>query len=511
MPSHRGFPASGTLPNKSSKDFMQIDLSPDDYILPVPVPMALCPRSAGKAPTLARHLTSFPMPRSASAESGSLVHPKKLFDELEQRFSKTTTVTSYETPSPMPLNTQRQNEFMGTKAGINKLAISEQPTDRSPSYPSQTCYWKGDSSGSKGSKRSNFSDSESRASITRGHTVSRPKTPVAGTQNGRNRKAISMAGQDQSSSKQATLSSIDLPTNSTLSSYIRSDTPPTSPMEQSKGSRSGLVAAQSCKLPSMMAPTPDRACDASSMAAARLDRLDTIPESKKDESRLGKLFKPGKTLTRPKPARLNLSFNAKSSIGKDRAHRHSVSSLGSLLMPLGKAKRPSIQASSVYSRDTRGHSIIRSPISPAFSEKPSTRPDPNDVGAGNMVRKASSLDLLRSKIDNWNLDTLGYLEFPTSPSLKRALSDLGPRSPAIPPPRPSSLVAAGEGSNQVCRRPIPRIYVGRPSDDIFRDPSPNPESGRVLKRVLDMEVAASMANSTRSLSGGSAPGGADWI
>jgi hypothetical protein len=58
---------------------------------------------------------------------------------------------------------------------------------------------------------------------------------------------------------------------------------------------------------------------------------------------------------------------------------------------------------------------------------------------------------------------------------------------------------------------VPKIIVGRPSDDIFRDPSPKPESGRVLRRVLDMEVAASMATLKRYPSRGSAPGGADWI
>ena len=511
LPSRRGLQAN----DNPSHGSLLPNLTTDDYILPVPEPMALCPRSAGKAPTLARQLKRFPMPRFDSAETGKLAHPRKLFNDLEQRYSKTTTITSFETPSPMPLNTEHQNELARKHPKCTKPLSFPEPSS-GPSSSQAGPPNDASMDDQSGTTNSSTSESDKKSKVTRAGTTTRPKTPVAEIRDLYDRQTKDTVTRAASSPKSATVSSIDVPTASTFSSYIRSGTPPTSPIEGSKRNECSTRLARDGPRPAFISPTSHKVYDrntVSSVALPMVDRLtpmDTIPEGNKGDSRIGRRLKTNRTLVRPRPARLNLHFNAKSPFVKKTAQRHSMSSLSSLLMPLGRSKRPSVQASSVYSRDTRGVSIVRSPTSPAFSEHPVADAERE---AGTMARKASSLDLLRSKIDNWDLHT-AYLDFPTSPSstLKRALSDLGPRSPTFPAPRPASVGTAGERTDQQeLQRPIPRICVGRPSDDIFRDPSPNIESGRVLKRVLDMEVAASIANLTRSLSKGSAPGGADWI
>jgi hypothetical protein len=502
LPSRRGMPVDPTL-HSTTIDIGRHQHDPDDdCILPVPEPLVLRPKSAGRAPTLAQQLDRFPLPRSESADTGKLAHPKKLFGDLEQRYSKSTTITSLGTPSPMPLNTQRQNEL--AKSCPTEHHDLAGPLNSLPILPSswrslQRIQTKSVNNGKEGH-------------LKRAGTATRPKTPVAATKDMCDDKVGIAGTKGAESSKSTMISSIDNATDLTSSSYFRSVTPPTSPPEhlKMKAPATTLLGEHH----SNITPTPSRTHGEDSpgymafRAFGSSAAMDAIPEGKKPGSRIGQLFRPNRSLLRPRPARLELTCNSKSSSVKDKGQRHSMSSLGSLLMPLASLKRPSVQASSVYSRDTRGISIVRSPTTPTFSDKASADVEEKASVLGPIARKASSLDLLRHKIDNWDLRTT-FLGFPTSPSsaLKRVLSDLGPSSPTFPGERSVSM----ETARNAVHRTVPRIYVGRPSDDIFRDPSPKVESGTVLKRVLDMEVAASMANLTRTRSKGSAPGGADWL
>ena len=488
LPSRRGLNTVASAGSGCRHEGQDMRADIDDFILPIPQALALCPKSAGRAPTLARQLNQFPIPRSGSDGTGKLAHPRKLFEDLEERYSKSTSITSLGTPSPMPLNTERQTELVK-----HDLLNGEHggPLNSNPVLaPGLT-------------KSSDDMDTKG-AELARSGTITKPKTPVAEIRTFYDREAFTKAGE---SSKSGTISSIDFP-DSTFSSLIQSGTPPTSPLlpykhEEFRDHRADLVT-----------PTPNLQEDGntpSSMAlpaSDRLARMDTIHEGKKEESRVGRIFNRGLVRPRPRPARLNLSFNAKPSSVKKGSQRHSMSSLSSLLMPRSRANRPSVQASSIYSRDTRGVSFARSPTTPAFSDRPSLDGDVGFTG-GPPGRKASSLDLLRTKIDDWDL----HMDFSTSPSseLKRALSDFGPGSPTFPTDYSDSRNNGKEVHTGDIEQSIPKICVGRPSDDIFRDPLPDVETGRVLKRVIDMEVAQSMASLTRSPSKGSAPGGADWI
>jgi hypothetical protein len=477
-----------------------------DEILPVPEPTALRPRSAGRAPTLARHLSRFPMPRSGSDGSGNLVHPRKLFGDLEQRYSKSTTGTSLGTPSPLPLSTHNQKllanqahflpqnqepgETFTSEAGVSfgKVTRGEEPRQLRTESLLQT----------------------KRPGVRGAGGTTRPKTPVVEIRSLYDGQPGSNVTKRQGSSRSVTLSSIDLPTTSPLSDDAKQSTPPTSPVLPSEIPVS-MKSLANTRGAARSTPTPDRAWSrattSSSMALPavdRLERMDTIIEGQRDESQAGQQSKASRQL-RPRPARLNLTFPTRTSSLFRGGQRHSMSSLSGLLLPLNRLKRPSLQ-SSVYSRDTHGLSIVPSPSSPEFGDRTDSAPH-DDCAVKPVQTKACSLDLLRHKIDNWDLHT-AYLDFSTSPSstLKRALSDFGPYSPTFPAPRSNSADAGAETA-----RTVPKICIGRASDDIFRDPSPNVESGHVLKRVLDMEVAESVANLTRRPSRSTAPGGADWI
>ena len=159
---------------------------------------------------------------------------------------------------------------------------------------------------------------------------------------------------------------------------------------------------------------------------------------------------------------------------------------------------------------------MQSPVSPAFSEQVIKMGGRGPAPRSRTMRKASSLELLQCKIDDWNLD-IGDIIFPLTPSseLRRAQSDTHVRSPTFPDLDTRSLGEEDASRSKKTRAlaPVPKICVGRPSDDIFRDPAPDFDRGRVLRRILDMEIESTNHTPVepRAPSQGSAPGVADWI
>jgi hypothetical protein len=165
----------------------------------------------------------------------------------------------------------------------------------------------------------------------------------------------------------------------------------------------------------------------------------------------------------------------------------------------------------VYSRDTTGISILRSPtFAVGINEESGRSPQLDEPGP----RRASSMDLVRSKIDDWNLHTAD-LHLPIEPAPHRPRSDGGPRSPPLRvqtnhPAQLDSRAREEASTTFGLTMPIPKIYIGRASDDVFGDGGSTQNSGRVLKRVLDMEMASTESNVSR-YRGRTAPGGAEWI
>jgi hypothetical protein len=175
-----------------------------------------------------------------------------------------------------------------------------------------------------------------------------------------------------------------------------------------------------------------------------------------------------------------------------------------------RIKRSSWKSSSVYSRDTKGMSIPPSPKLAPGTDQESEKGLPLDEPS---VGRADSMDLVRSKIDDWNLST-GDLELPIPP-LFDTQSDVGPKNLRFvvetENPLPVSTGAKGDVPTSFgLAMPVPKIYVGRSSDDVFGDGGSAQNSGRVLRKARYMEMIRSESNRSRCY-GRTAPGGAEWI
>ena len=408
-----------------------------------------------------------------------MAHPNKLFHDMEQRYSKTSN-TSTATPSPFPERV--------LNAALPFRSCSSLQSMHGPEFMEE------DNAGM--------------------NTLTGTKTPDHENVHIHHLREGTPLPKTQASSKIGTVSSTDPFSGSTLSTQMLSITPPTSPQTgpETDGSIKSGAASQERTTPvGLGRRTP------SSVALPSAPRLMPSMPTEPDhtDGRRMNMFK-RKPLAKARPARLNLDPVVASPTLRKRIQRHSVSSFGSMLAPLVKHKRPSVQVSSVYSRDTRGLSYMQSPVSPAFSEQTMNMGGKGQAPRSRTMRKASSLELLQCKIDDWNLD-IEDITFPMTPSsaLKRALSDTCVRSPTFPNLDTRSL---GEEDTNKSKNTgplvsLPKICVGRPSDDIFRDPAPDFERGRVLRRILDMEIESTnhAPVEPRAPSQGSAPGGADWI
>lgn len=173
--------------------------------------------------------------------------------------------------------------------------------------------------------------------------------------------------------------------------------------------------------------------------------------------------------------------------------------------------RGSWRGSSVYSRDTKGMSILQDPTcAHVISDERGTSLPLDELS----LRRANSTDLVRSKIDDWNLHT-GDLYLSIPPVAERSRPDVGLRCPPlqIDFENPAPLGSRPQENDHTIfglTMPIPKILVGRHSDDVFGDRGSAQSRGRGLRRVLDMEMASTESSISRYC-GKTAPGDAEWI
>lgn len=475
-----------------------------DGSLAIPEPLLLRARLAGKAPPLRARLAKFPLPRSGSSSAGDLTHPKKLFQEVETRYSKNLPAAVIP-PSRVSSNTNLEAivQSLPKPSPVARGYGTESNPEISPVFPNTQA---------TENERAVTTSAEDRAA--------RPMTPVEACAT-RVQAEGELSTGARLSSKNGTVSSVEPFSESTISTQLLSTTPPTSPLyvpEVNRAVKSASVTDTGQISSNNTLPTgfachnrrrhsslihPSTAQDLTAIAEIHTNKPE-VPQHHVSKT---------KTFSKARPARLNLEPLSESPSLSKKLHRLSVSSVGSMLAPLVKPKHPSMQASSIYSRDTRGVSYMQSPVSPWFSDQDGSAGGKHETQQDLSARKASSLELLKCKIDDWNLDIDG-LDFPLTPNsnLRRALSDAHVRSPTFPNlDTPGLFSTKREEGEQKSLASIPAICVARPSDDIFRDPIPDVERGRVLRRVLDMEVAESTSHSGRTRGRGTAPGGADWI
>jgi hypothetical protein len=197
--------------------------------------------------------------------------------------------------------------------------------------------------------------------------------------------------------------------------------------------------------------------------------------------------------------------------------RSSIASLSTLRIPKSFRRNISRGGSSVYSRDTKGMSVLPSPgLVSEFSASLHSLPE---LGP----RRATSFDENIFKDLDWSLQNLNVRHDVSPASVverKNCGANRFPHTPTFPdrPPAPETpKIRTASSDTFGARMPVPKISIARSSDDVF-GASPRieamkdvvVENGRVFKRVRAMESKLSNEDLAR-YGGRTAPGGAEWF
>ncbi|EXJ55017.1 uncharacterized protein A1O5_12756 [Cladophialophora psammophila CBS 110553] len=493
-----------------------------DYILPVPEPVVLKPRPAGRPPPLTRQLERFPIPLG-SGRKGGLVHPVKLFQELEQRSSMSTTDT-FGTPCP---TTQSTTHLTDTEMSVMKLpAECKTPPGRPQRELLKLVECKTHNSLQRrrlpitrilpinrdeaGTPQT--TKTEKQEGLERMGTLTRPKTPVAEIRDWFDR-AASAANKDKVSSKPYT------PSTNPFTTPRATSTPATSPTQSTKKSRSLATSSRpQGAAPCINVPSHAHRRTPSSVILPSPEKLNTLrharPSKRPCQAAKGspaKIFK-----RRSISGRAKLASWSQLRPNKRISRRYSSSSLSTIFKPiLTPRSKHSLCTSSIYSRDMRGLSPTGGPDRQGGDAESNDRVElPSGKGADLARNISASIDHVKSKIDNWDLHT-GHLDASVMPQcvIKRSISDSGLRRSTLRncEDRPASRQETGEFSHQGPGKSIPLIQIGRPSDDVFgieADGFQAHEAGKLMKRIGNFEAAPIILG---GLGHGTAPGGGDWI
>ncbi|KIY00041.1 uncharacterized protein Z520_04679 [Fonsecaea multimorphosa CBS 102226] len=495
-----------------------------DYILPVPEPVVLKPRPAGRPPPLTKQLERFPFPVSSVGHKGGLVHPAKIFQELELRKSDSTTDT-FGTPSPAPQHSSQptavEMSVMGPPAKCRTLTadlrrelhksveckkhhVQQVGSSSVASVPSKNC------DVARTPKTRHVRKQER---LERMGTLTRPKTPVAEIRDWFDR-AASTANKEKDSSKAYT------PSTNPFTTPGMTSTPPTSPTQSAKKLQAPATPSRpQGTAPFMNVPSHSHRRTPSSVILPSPGKLNTLqlagPRPKMHAAAKGspaKMFK-----RRSNSARAKLVSWSQLRPSKRISRRYSSSSLSTIFKPiLATRSKHSQGTSSIYSRDVRELSFTGGADRQGGDAESNERVVsglPSGKGTHLLHKPSASIDHLKSKIDNWDLHT-GDLDVTMMPrsAVKRSVSDSGlRRSIARNEGRPASRQGAGRLAYEGPGRSIPLIQVGRSSDDVFgieADGFQPHEATKLMKRVGHFERAPIILG---GLGPGTAPGGGEWL
>lgn len=386
-----------------------------DYILPVPEPLVLKPRPAGRPPPLARQLERFPMPIGTLKWTDGLLHPAKLFQEMEPRDSQST-LDTVGTPCPAPLLVKR---FKPQRDGRTQEKI----TPPEPSRASSDVLGLGNGFKDTIRQRNQWPGNSSiviakdeACQLQRVGKVTKPRTPVAKSRERFNQPSTVPTKDRTYVGERATPSANPFDTPGDWSTPPTSPPLPDSPMVFS---RMRLLGQHACS-----------PADAKQMGLGRRSSL-VIFLSKEDRTPAEGIpsnlnNNAGRPSNRVIPPHLNLTLFPSRCGGERHAKEQSVSSLSTILRPiLVPRSYRSHPASSMYSRDTKGMSLLRTPSNDRFSQYCAVQPS-SYIDARNVM----PMENVKSKIDGWDLHT-AHLDMSAvnSTKLKRPLSDCGPRGP----------------------------------------------------------------------------------
>jgi hypothetical protein len=481
----------GTLSQLALTDGLhEPSLNGDEEFSPQRFMVTPVARHAGRAPPLTKQLALFPTPVSNSTKRfDTLAHPNLLFDKLDKLDSRKVRPSldgSYFSGSAVVPKGKRYGDRRSNTMIQNMDDVKSKITELSEAEVIR--------SSSRGLSRT-----KDIIELPKPVHKHKPKTPMANIRNRYDRYAGG---------------TILIPPRK--ASLQRRLTPSTEPLTGSASAKSNFAALNTP--PTLHTPPTNDSALIPTPLRVRHAATGFAPASPTPTHASAKHISPSESSMAPSPGKL-ASFCLQKSLKSRREYRKSIgfyhpkSALGiAVTKPKSvRIKRCSWKGSSVYSRDTKAMSILRSPklvsSNDGESRKALTMDEPS-------LRRTNSMDLVRSKIDEWNLQT-GDLDLPIPSSSDRPQSDVGPRSPPSGRERHDQAPVSSTPQEDVhttfgLTMPISKIYVGRLSDDVFGDEASAQESGRVLRRVLDMEMTGTKSNISRYY-GRTAPGGAEWI
>lgn len=478
-----------------------------DYILPVPEPLVLKPRPAGRPLPLTRQLERFPIPIGTLRRKNNLSHPIKLFEGMESRDSHST-VDTVGTPCPTQHQVRRMNLSREHRVGTSHRnhddnmnyvergraaneAILDDLSERTVRLRSRIQEKKATVAGSKEKKI-----------MQRAGTVTRPRTPVAEMRERFNQNSKVPTNGTTSMKDECT------PSVNPFDTPVASSTPPTSPRYSDK------IRDQSrMQFPGRQVYPVNQATNSQQQDSAHIPG--SAPGSQ--TAVLNPLLKlsniSGSATNRLKPARLNLTLFSNFRSRERHAKGHSLSSFSTLFRPMMVPRSyQSHRASSIYSRDTKGMSLLRSPTHDEFLQYQAVQPS-----SFIDERNAMLMNNVRSKIDEWDLHTADLdVSVLSSTRLKRTLSDCGPRGS-----NPRDYLGPGSvrplwvvrPTYENADHPGPRTQIEHNSPDIF-----NKKLNRFGSGCRDHATHSTIAGNEKPVTDGgpgegtgNAPGGVAWI
>ncbi|ETI28273.1 hypothetical protein G647_00722 [Cladophialophora carrionii CBS 160.54] len=492
-----------------------------DYILPVPEPLILKPRPAGRPPPLTRQLERFPIPQPLdSGRSGEVVHPMKLFQELGQRVSDTT-ADSLGTPCPTSQKPKQPNAIeaglMGIQvrivestqamSGESCISVDEAPAAEQQ-HTVQELGLQPTNNGEVGLPKNN----QKQGGLERMGTRTRPKTPVAEIRNRFDNAASDINNESSLSSNR-----LYTPASNPFTTPELSSTPPTSPeYSTEKKPLSSTPSKPNLAPPFMAVPSHAHRRTPSSVILPSSEMLTAFPFAtpSRRAHRATKKSPQSKVLKkRSNAGRLKLVSWSKLRPSAQLSRRYSSSSLSTIFKPiLGPTSQCSQGASSVYSRDARALSFMEAidlPVkgSPDHRICPGwVKDQPSERQSGFSHKHSASTDYLKTKIDAWDLHTAHLDRSMYPPSImKRSISDTGPRRGTKRESSAQVVDLSAPG------RSIPVIQIGRSSDDVFGievDGFKGHQASIVLKSIGSAKALSAVSGGPAR---GTAPGGGEWI
>ncbi|KAJ9655899.1 hypothetical protein H2198_005340 [Neophaeococcomyces mojaviensis] len=410
-----------------------------DFILAVPEPLALKPRSAGRPPAVTRHLERYGTPHSNSpADSDKLLHPNKLFRAIQKNAFR----SSYCSSTTMHIN-REDSDPASTFDAIEMVDMVDKAIEEEARHKECLHDDGGDTSRVSsfvGHSQDKFAPNASLTALhrlrsyrsligashpkmVRAGTVTRPKTPVGDLRQ-------LYGGEERS----ATMPSVFLPQYATASTITTS-------FELSSENDSVSTPATSPKLPQnslrlLPMPLQPHKLTGKPVEASESDRLrtstshvlpeetcDDVPQPQvaldwKQEKRSSQGFYHASRRSKPPPPNIKTHFSTCPASGS--LPRRSLTEVGQATDHIAEQSqlKTRVRASSIYSWKTRDINLIQTPTTVDEQSPVTDRFAETGVNAA-LTNPFGSRESIKTRIDEWNQRIEGVPPTPQLPKLKQ--------------------------------------------------------------------------------------------